>query len=387
LKISIVTGFFLPVPATKGGATEKSWYGLAEFFAAAGHSVTFISRSQPGWADEDTVNGVRHIRVSGFDHTRYLPLNLFLDLIWGIRVALALPSGDVVICNTVTLPIWLRSVKAASGLVAVMIGRTPKGQVAFYRKVARIYAPSTSVLTQIGSGWAAHRTRVIGYPIDWNLHSRYSKKENAPITIGYVGRLHPEKGIVLLLAAATLLRATEGLPEWRLKIIGPSEVAEGGGGQQWLEELQSGAKQSIGSNIEWKSPEYDPERLAQSFAGMHIFCYPSLAEKGETFGVSVAEAMAARCAVVVSALQCFSDLVSDGETGLIFDHRDEARVDLLAETLRRLIVDPVFRDLIAGRGQTHARKYDYPKVSENILSDLALLTGARGQEEQQSDHA
>ena len=124
-----MTGFFLPVPALSGGATEKIWYGLARIFASAGHSVTFISRSWPGLARAETVDGVHHIRLPGFDHTRRLPFNLVLDLIWGIRVARALPPGDAVICNTITLPVWLHRLKPLTGIVSVMIGRAPKGQV------------------------------------------------------------------------------------------------------------------------------------------------------------------------------------------------------------------------------------------------------------------
>src|ERR1019366_7880209 len=36
VKITTVTGFFLPVPAVSGGSTEKSWHGLAGLFASAG---------------------------------------------------------------------------------------------------------------------------------------------------------------------------------------------------------------------------------------------------------------------------------------------------------------------------------------------------------------
>jgi hypothetical protein len=76
-----VTGFFLPVPATHGGATERSWFGLASLFAAAGHSVSFVSRQAPGLAPNETINGVRNIRLPGFNHSRRLALNLALDLV------------------------------------------------------------------------------------------------------------------------------------------------------------------------------------------------------------------------------------------------------------------------------------------------------------------
>lgn len=376
MRITIVTGFFLPVPAVSGGSTEKSWHGLARHFAAAGHAVTLVSRSWPGLAPAETVAGVSHIRLPGFGHTRSLPLNLALDFIWGVRVALALPPGDVVICNTVTLPAWLRRAKPGAGRVSVMIGRAPRGQIRFYGAVARIYAPSSFVAGQIKSKRARARTRVIGYPIDWSLHARSACQPGSPVTVGYVGRLHPEKGIALLVRAASRLAGRTDLPRWRLRIAGPADVGAGGGGQGWFAALRKEANAALGGRVEWLPPEYEPERLARLYGSLDVFCYPSLAERGETFGVAVAEAMAARCAVVVSKLGCFGDLVGDGRTGLVFDHEAADADRLLADCMGRLVADAGLRRDLALRGQDHSRSFDYPEVSRVILDDLSLLAGA-----------
>jgi glycosyltransferase involved in cell wall biosynthesis len=374
LRISIVTGYFLPVPPLSGGATERSWYGLARIFAATGHTVTFISRKWPALPSVQTVEGINHIRLDGFDHTQHLIANIALDFIWGLRVSQVLPEADVVICNTVTMPAWLGIFNPKAGKIAVMIGRTPKGQVGFYRGVSRIYAPSTYLASQISQAWAVKRTKVIGYPIEWGLQSAASAQGSLPLTIGFAGRIHPEKGIPLLLKAACLLARRKDLPEWRLKLVGPSSIREGGGGDGWLEALRLENKPMLEGRIEWAGPEYDPVKLARLYGTMDIFCYPSLAEKGETFGVSVAEAMAAGCAVVVSALGCFRDLVEDGRTGLVFDHNSKNPEQILSDCLARLIAGGAFRTEIAGRGQIKARTFDYPEVSRVILEDLSLFT-------------
>ncbi len=347
-----------------------------EFFASSGHSVTFISRRWPGQASQEDIAGVHFVRLPGFDHTARLALNLILDFFWGLRVTRALPPGDVVICNTISLPVWLRLIKPAAGMVSVMIGRAPKGQVRFYRGVARIYAPSTFVAGQIVQEWAKMRTRVIGYPIDWQLHSRSSRQSGDPVTVGYVGRLHPEKGISILVRAACLLARRAGAPDWRLKIVGPSDISAGGGGEEWVGDLRKQTTAALGARVEWLPPEYDPVRLAQIYGSMDIFCYPSVAEKGETFGVSVAEAMSAKCATIVSALACFSDLVSDSDTGLVFDHTRPDSDEVLADRIEVLLARPEMRKDLALRGQQHARQFDYQEVSKLILEDLTLLTGA-----------
>jgi glycosyltransferase involved in cell wall biosynthesis len=227
----------------------------------------------------------------------------------------------------------------------------------------------------IKPAWASERTRVIGYPIDWPLHARSAGQTGNPIIIGFVGRLHPEKGLALLIRAARLLAARTDLPAWRLRVVGPSAVEYGGGGDAWVAALKLEAE-PLGPRVEWLGSEFDQERLARLYGTMDIFCYPSLAEKGETFGVAVAEAMAAGCAVVVSALGCFSDLIDDGQTGLVFDHAALDSAQRLSHCIGRLAAEEGFRKDLALRGQRHAKRFDFPEVSRNILEDLALLTGA-----------
>lgn len=381
MKITIVTGFFLPVPAIRGGATEKIWLGLAKTFAASGHSVTFVSRRWPDIPDREIRDGITHQRLTGFNHSRHLAINLLLDFIWGLRVTLNLPRADATICNTIAMPVWLKFVRPSAGAICVMIGRRPKGQVPFYRAVDRIYVPSTSVSAAIRSDSASKRVRVTGYPIDWITHAKASRQSASPVTIGYVGRLHPEKGIAVFLAAIKRL-AGQDLADWRVKIVGPSSVGEGGGGEEWVRELRLEAAAFAGDNIEWLGPEYDPGLLANIYGSMDIFCYPSLADRGETFGVAVAEAMAARCAVVVSGLDCFRDLVSDGETGLVFDHAVADPERPLSNCLARLVTNGDFRREVASRGQERAKHFDYPEVSRQILDDLAFLTGSGGKNPQ-----
>jgi glycosyltransferase involved in cell wall biosynthesis len=384
LKISIVTGFFLPVPAIRGGATERSWHVLAKAFAAAGHTVTFISRSVPELPRSEVKDGVSHVRISGYDHARRLSVNLFHDVLWGVKVALALPMADVVVCNTVSLPIWLSFLRPLTGKVAVMVGRIPKGQIDYYGAVSRIYVPSSYVADLVAARGFNDRVKVIGNPIEWSMLAAASHQRGTTMNIGFAGRLHPEKGIELLLRAAKRLSLRTDLPPWRISIIGPASIAEGGGGEAWVGTLKGYAERELGGRVSWLAPEYDPSRLAAVFGSMDIFCYPSLADRGETFGVSVAEAMASGCAVVVSSLRCFSELISDGRTGLMFDHSAADRERQLEERLALLLSDAALRKKIACCGQAKARQFDFPAVAANILDDLALLSGAEGKKQQQS---
>lgn len=380
MRLTIVTGFFLPVPPIRGGSSEKIWHRLAGEFAAQGHEVTFISRAWPGMADQETVDGVRHIRIPGADHRASLAANLWLDFRWGIRVARVLPPADVVICNTVSLPAWLRRFKPSAGRVAAVIARMPKGHGRFYGNVDLLLSLSESVTQALvrENPRLGDRIRAFPYPIDWTLHARAAAarpgRRPAVATLGFVGRIHPEKGIALLLRAAVALQR-RNLPPWRVELTGPTAIEQGGGGPAFVEALEREFRGPLGDQLVFSGAEFDPEKLAQRFAGIDVFCYPSVAEHGETFGVAIAEAMAARCVPVVSALECFRGLVTL-DTGVVFDHRAENGAERLADALARLLVDPATCHALASRAQEHVRQYDFHAVAKHLLETLSAGSAA-----------
>src|ERR1700682_1485931 len=99
-----------------------------------------VSRNMPGLPGEETSEGVKHLRVSGFDTPRALVWLKFLDLIYSLRTMSILPEADIIVTNTFWLPILLRNSKR--GRVYVQVARYPKGQMRFYGKAARLQPPS-----------------------------------------------------------------------------------------------------------------------------------------------------------------------------------------------------------------------------------------------------
>ena len=345
MKITVVSSFFLPVPPVAGGAMEKIWFRLAREFAAAGHEVTHVSRTWPGFPDQETIDGVRMIRVPGSPHHRRLWQNLLSDFFWGLRVTWRLPPGDIVACNTVTLPVYLSRLRPRAGRVVAVLGRMPKGHAHFYGGVHRLIATSEAVKARVihENARLTKRTLVVPNPIDWTLHQEPLRTADGPITIGYVGRMNPEKGLEILLHAAALLARRPGLPAWRLRLVGPQTVAEGGGGENYVAGLRA----------------------------LDIFCYPSLAEKGEGLSVAPIEAMSAGAVPVVSALDCYADVIRHGHNGLVFDHRATDAADRLADAFAHLIIDATLRARLGEQARLDARPFDYAAVAQALLADFA----------------
>ena len=197
------------------------------------------------------------------------------------------------------------------------------------------------------------------------------------LTLGFVGRIHEEKGLRLLAAAARLVAATPGLPPWRLLFCGPEDVARGGSGPAFRAGARSTscARSSRRRRVVFVAPQFDDDALARVYQSIDLFCYPSQAEQGETFGVAVTEAMAAGAVPVVSALACFTDFIRDGTNGLIFDHRAADAPARLAAALVRLLQDAPLRCALVAAAATTAQRYDYGTYADWLLADFAQLTG------------
>jgi glycosyltransferase involved in cell wall biosynthesis len=377
MRITIAMGFFLPVPPVDGGATEKSWHELALEFARQGHEVTILSRRRPGWPDLEVLDGVRHVRLRGYPHTRRLAANLWLDFLWSIRVTRALPSADVTISNCVALPLWLARIRRA-GKVVVLPGRLPKGQYRFYGRIDRVLASSSVLKAAVVAEKPrlAPRISVCGYPIPWAIlaRSRPAQPPGAPLTIGYVGRIHREKGLDLFAAALAELARRPGLPAWRVLLCGPQSVAQGGSGEAYARGLERALAASLPAGaFEFHPPIFVADRLADLYRGIDVFCYPSLSVKGETFGVAVAEAMAAGAVPVVSDLPCFADFVRPGETGEVFDAAGEDAAARLAGALALVLSDPARRARLAGAARAAVRRYDTSVLAASLLADFSTL--------------
>jgi glycosyltransferase involved in cell wall biosynthesis len=387
MRITIVAGFFLPLPPVSGGATEKSWYNLAREFAAQGHHVTIISRQWPEFPDTEIRDGIHHVRIPGWDHRRQLIKNLLLDFWWSWRAFFKLPQADIVVVNAVALPMWLGWLKPAAGRVVIMTGRMPKGQYRRYRSIARVLAASSYVQQRVldENPGLAPVTEVWGYPINWRLLStpQGSTPVGIPppdpdeVWIGFIGRIHEEKGLLLLAEAIKLLAARPGLPPWRLLLCGPADIARGGSGPAFRAQLlqQLSRVMHVG-RFHLLDPQFNERTLAGIYQRIQIFCYPSLAAQGETFGVSVAEAMAAGAVPVVSQLACFTDFVHDGENGLVFDHAAPDAVQRLAASIERLIVEPALRQRLAIAAKSGSQRYDYSRYAGALLADFAQLTSS-----------
>ena len=369
MKIAIVMGAFLPVPPLMGGAVEKVWFALAQEFARRGHNVVQISRAVPELPRTETIAGVQHIRVRGFDAPASLAWLKVLDLIYSVRARFALPVADVIVTNTFWLPMLLRR---SRGLLYVHVARFPKGQMRFYRHASRLQTVSSAVAEAIKTEAPSLKEKiaVIANPVATTGGQPGSITKREKI-IMYAGRLHPEKGVHLLVAAFGRIAAE--YDEWKLVLVGPWESKFGGGGAAYRDVLEELSQQCPG-RVELRAPVFEPGVLEEQLRSARLFVYPSLAEKGETFGLAPLEAMAQGCAVLVSQLACFLDFIRGGETGFVFNHRAPDPVVALQASLAGLLTNEALLAQVAEAAYRKSLEFSVERVADRYLQDFGDLT-------------
>jgi len=372
--ISIVTGPWLPTPALQGGAVNRRWCRLAEEFAGTGHLVNIVAKQYPGQAFREQINGVNYIRHGGFEQSTNVKLDLLKDFVYALDTLPILPTSDILLINDFWLPVfapWRHRIKK----VVMNPARVPKGQYFLYPKVNKFYAVSNAIKTALLKENLAlkNRIEVISNPVDTKTlrpkdlrYSRKSPKERK--TILYAGRIHPEKGVHILVEAFSQLSTT--LKNLRLLIVGPIMENQGGGGFDYFNQLKL---KSSGLNVEFLEPIFDFPKLAKLYREADLFCYPSLAEKGEAFGIAPLEAMASGVVPVVSDLDCFKDFIKNNETGYFFDHRSSAVVENLACTLKKALCSWPQTIELSKNARTTACSFSYSAIATRYLDSFQKL--------------
>jgi glycosyltransferase involved in cell wall biosynthesis len=162
---------------------------------------------------------------------------------------------------------------------------------------------------------------------------RWPRDHSLPV-VGFIGRLHPDKGIDTLAAAARLLNA-RGVTA-RLVLVGGDDGAD----DRVLEELSG-----CGWPVELWGHVDD---ITEALTLMDLLCLPS---RREGFPNVVLEAAVAGLPTVGTPATGVIDAVVHEQTGLLSASHQAAD---LADQLVRLVADPGLRTLLGGAARERA---------------------------------
>lgn len=366
MKIVILQGAFLPLPPALGGAVEKRWFKQAQEFAKIGHDVIQISRLYEKLPAREIIEGVEHRRVRGYSMPSSMLKLKGLDLLYTLRALRQVPEDtDILVTNTFWAPILFR--RTAHTALYVDVARIPKGQIKYYGKAVRLRGNSTPVVEAIRSELPAKehsRVAMIPNPLPFTVEDDINHAKKKPVIL-YCGRVHSEKGVHVLIEALSKLKEA-----WSVKIVGPWQTDQGGGGEKYHNELLAAAQ---GLPVEILGPVYDMEKLNSFYREASIFVYPSLAEKGETFGLAPLEGMAWGAVPIVSDLACFRDFIKHQNNGLSFDHRNGDIAAALAKQIELLQSNPALLKRLANKALDVRKTHASERIAQAFLEDFSSL--------------
>jgi len=185
---------------------------------------------------------------------------------------------------------------------------------------------------------------------------RYEKADPLPGwpgpagALGFLGRMdEPRKGLAVLLAAFGILGPQR--PGLRLLIAGPGDTGE----------VMEKVPPALRDRVVLLGQVSDEDKV-RVYHSVDVFCAPNTG--GESFGIVLAEAMAAGAPIVASDLDAFRMVLRGGEAGELFSTGD---ADGLAQAAARLLDDPPRRAELSAAARRAVRAFDWPAVAREVV--------------------
>ncbi|GAB2462476.1 glycosyltransferase family 4 protein [Jatrophihabitans fulvus] len=181
-------------------------------------------------------------------------------------------------------------------------------------------------------------------------------------TIGFIGRYdEARKGMGVLIGA--LERLVGDRPGLRLLVAGRGDA----------DDFRAELPASLAERVELlgQVSEADKARLLRS---VDVYCAPNTG--GESFGVILLEAMAARTAVVASDIPAFRRVLADGTAGRLFAVGDR---DALATALAEVLDDAALRAELVAAGTAAVAPFDWSVIVADVLRVYELAIASAGQ--------
>lgn len=221
-----------------------------------------------------------------------------------------------------------------------------------FRRVSAAYVCSETVSEVLRAKGFDKPTPLITYGVSLkDFRPRADARETSArkLTIGFVGRMLPGKGLGVLAEALARL----GGEDWQVLLVGDGSEREGFERQLKEHGLLERTRFTGAINYDLV-PEY--------FLQMDVLVIPTETTKRirEQFGRVIVEAMASGVPVIGSTCGAIPEVI--GDAGLVFPEGDP---DALANALRRTLADQKLRERLARAGRARVeQEYSWDRVAQ-----------------------
>ena len=223
------------------------------------------------------------------------------------------------------------------------------------------------------------RVHVIPHGLKLDGHGTRRRQTENAFTIGYFARICPDKGLHLLVDAFKILSDDPALPPLKLEVAGYL----GAEFKAYLSEQE--AKLTTWGLIDRyrHRGELDRAEKISFLQSLDVMSMPAVYR--ESKGLSVLEALANAVPVVLPAHGTFPELIEDMQGGRLFEPEDSRS---LAESLKRLILDPAAAEAMGLRGQAAVRdRYHADAMAARTLELYRTLDRHNRPDAAHADHS
>lgn len=330
MKVAIVC----PYDLGRFGGVQDQAIKLSEWLREAGHEAWLVGPGTSGPDGAHLVGPVTVITANG----AATPITLSPGA-WR-RTAEAVSDADVVHVHEPFMPIVSQAATAADG--PPKVGTFHADPSRAVRRLYRIGGPllrrvtarlsRATAVSPVAAAPLAGLVDVAVIPngIDTGDFGKGPKIEHR---VAYVGRDDPRKGLDVLLDAWPAVHAD--VPTAELFVVGADRPADVPG-VRFLGAVRDSEKRDV-------------------LASSSVFCAPNTS--GESFGITLAEAMASGCAVVASGLPAFVHVA--GDAAFLVKPGDAPG---LARALVELLMSSEERSMLAEAGLARVRRFDREAV-------------------------
>ena len=327
LKLTIINGPWSELPPFGAGAMEKFWLDIALNLDNNSSYYVTIKSSNLKFFLKDKYKNVNIKLLPKLYKPNSLFLIYLIDLIYTLFLFFITKKNRICIINTTTSNLFIPLYKLKFDNVFTNFTRMPKNKLQFLFKFDAYLCPSQEVINRLQYNFNINKDKLILFHNAINEeYINIKKKLNIDISksivskkkiyIGYHGRINEEKGIYEIIKSCKNFNY-----EIIFRLMGPFSKSDGGSGIRYYNKiLQAGIENSI--HIEYINTSGNVNDIISFIDSLDVYIYPSLAINGETFGLSILEAMSRYKIVIISDLACFNDFVRNNVNGMIIPCKD-----------------------------------------------------------------
>jgi glycogen synthase len=189
--------------------------------------------------------------------------------------------------------------------------------------------------------------RILPNPPPLGLKDKPASQEVTPLEVLFVGRVTAFKGVFVLIKA--ILKILETHPDTRFIFVGADASNPKGGGST-IEALKASLPEKYRDNVTFTG-HVNLEEVSTYYQRAAVCVFPSLFEN---FPYTCLEAMSYGKAIIGSSNGGMSDLLDNGQCGLLYDPPDENE---LANLISSLLNDKFLRDELGEKARQRALEH------------------------------